>query len=41
MMTQKEQDILAKYENGTITNDDINEHRRIRNITKAKLRKKQ
>ena len=40
VMTKKEKDILAKFEDGTATGEDIDEQKRLRNITKAKLRKR-
>lgn len=40
-MTDKEENILAKYEDGTATKEDIDEQKRLRIITKAKMRKKQ
>lgn len=40
MMTEKEQDILAKYEDDSLTDNDISEHKRLRNLTNVKVRKR-
>jgi len=39
IMTEKEKDILAKYEDDSLTDDDISEHKRLRNLTNVKVRK--
>jgi len=39
-MSEKEKDLLAKYEDGTVTSQDIDEQKRLRTITKAKMRKR-
>ena len=40
IMSEKEKYILAKFEDGIATRDEINKQKMLRNITKAKLRKK-
>ena len=40
-MSEKEKDFLEKYEYGTATKEDIDEQKRLRTITKAKMRKRQ